>query len=88
MKPVGVEGERRKRHLPDHLRVANRDLQGDAGPHAVAKEVGGLDVEAAKQRDCVRRHLPVLAILPGTTHLTIVERADWLASMVTVFLDR
>jgi pimeloyl-ACP methyl ester carboxylesterase len=29
-----------------------------------------------------------LAILPGTTHLTIVERADWLASMVTVFLDR
>jgi pimeloyl-ACP methyl ester carboxylesterase len=29
-----------------------------------------------------------LAILPGTTHLTIVDRADWLASMVTRFLER
>jgi pimeloyl-ACP methyl ester carboxylesterase len=29
-----------------------------------------------------------LAILPGTSHLTIVERADWLASMVTRFLER
>lgn len=29
-----------------------------------------------------------LAILPGTSHLTIVDRADWLASMVTGFLDR
>jgi pimeloyl-ACP methyl ester carboxylesterase len=28
-----------------------------------------------------------LAILPGTTHLGIVDRADWLASMVTGFLD-
>jgi pimeloyl-ACP methyl ester carboxylesterase len=29
-----------------------------------------------------------LAILPGTTHLTIVDQADWLASMVDRFLDR
>jgi pimeloyl-ACP methyl ester carboxylesterase len=29
-----------------------------------------------------------LAILPGTTHLTFVERADWLTSMVTRFLER
>jgi pimeloyl-ACP methyl ester carboxylesterase len=28
-----------------------------------------------------------LAVLPGTTHATIVERADWLLSMVTEFLD-
>jgi pimeloyl-ACP methyl ester carboxylesterase len=28
-----------------------------------------------------------LAILPGTTHLGIVDRADWLASMVIGFLD-
>jgi pimeloyl-ACP methyl ester carboxylesterase len=28
-----------------------------------------------------------LAVLPGTTHLTIVERADWLLSMVGEFLD-
>jgi pimeloyl-ACP methyl ester carboxylesterase len=29
-----------------------------------------------------------LAILPGTTHLTIVDRPGWLASMVERFLDR
>jgi pimeloyl-ACP methyl ester carboxylesterase len=28
-----------------------------------------------------------LAILPGTTHVTFVDRADWLAPMVTEFLD-
>lgn len=28
-----------------------------------------------------------LAILPGTTHATLVERGDWLASMVTAFID-
>jgi pimeloyl-ACP methyl ester carboxylesterase len=28
-----------------------------------------------------------LAVLPGTTHVTLVHRADWLASMVGEFLD-
>lgn len=28
-----------------------------------------------------------LAILPGTTHATLVERGDWLGSMVTAFLN-
>jgi pimeloyl-ACP methyl ester carboxylesterase len=28
-----------------------------------------------------------LAVLPGTTHVTLVERADWLVPMVTQFLD-
>jgi pimeloyl-ACP methyl ester carboxylesterase len=28
-----------------------------------------------------------LAILPGTTHATLVERGDWLVSMITAFLD-
>jgi pimeloyl-ACP methyl ester carboxylesterase len=28
-----------------------------------------------------------LAVLPGTTHLTLVERADWLVSMISAFLD-
>jgi pimeloyl-ACP methyl ester carboxylesterase len=28
-----------------------------------------------------------LAVLPGTTHLTIVEHGDWLVSMVSGFLD-
>jgi hypothetical protein len=29
-----------------------------------------------------------LAILPGTTHVTLLQRTDWLVSMVTAFLDR
>ena len=28
-----------------------------------------------------------LAVLPGTTHVTLVDRAEWLASMITGFLD-
>lgn len=28
-----------------------------------------------------------LAILPGTTHLTVITRVDWLQSMITEFLD-
>ena len=28
-----------------------------------------------------------LAILPGTTHITLVHRGGWLASMVEEFLD-
>jgi pimeloyl-ACP methyl ester carboxylesterase len=28
-----------------------------------------------------------LAVLPGTTHVSLVERADWLTPMVTEFLD-
>lgn len=28
-----------------------------------------------------------LAVLPGTTHVSLVDRADWLASMVLAFLD-
>ncbi|MGH2588736.1 MAG: alpha/beta fold hydrolase [Dehalococcoidia bacterium] len=28
-----------------------------------------------------------LAVLPGTTHITLVHRAEWLVSMITPFLD-
>ncbi|TMF44599.1 MAG: alpha/beta fold hydrolase, partial [Chloroflexi bacterium] len=28
-----------------------------------------------------------LAVLPGTTHVTLADRAEWLASMITEFLD-
>lgn len=28
-----------------------------------------------------------LAVLPGTTHVTLVTRVDWLVSMITAFLD-
>lgn len=29
-----------------------------------------------------------LAVLPGTSHVTLVDRADWLVSMITEFLDK
>jgi hypothetical protein len=29
-----------------------------------------------------------LAILPGTTHVGMLERSDWLVPMVSQFLDR
>jgi pimeloyl-ACP methyl ester carboxylesterase len=28
-----------------------------------------------------------LAVLPGTTHVSLIERTDWLLSMVSAFLD-
>ena len=28
-----------------------------------------------------------LAVLPGTTHVTLVERTEWLVSMITAFLN-
>jgi hypothetical protein len=28
-----------------------------------------------------------LAVLPGTTHVTLTDRAQWLASMITEFVD-
>lgn len=28
-----------------------------------------------------------LAVLPGTTHVGVMERAEWLLSMMTPFLD-
>jgi pimeloyl-ACP methyl ester carboxylesterase len=28
-----------------------------------------------------------LAVLPGTTHVTLADRAEWLVSMITAFLD-
>jgi len=29
----------------------------------------------------------LLAVLPGTTHVTLVDRAEWLVSMIDAFLD-
>jgi hypothetical protein len=28
-----------------------------------------------------------LAVIPGTTHVTLLERSDWLTPMITEFLD-
>ena len=30
---------------------------------------------------------PQLAVLPGTTPITVVDRTDWLLSMLSAFLD-
>jgi pimeloyl-ACP methyl ester carboxylesterase len=43
---------------------------------------GGVEGESAGLPRCQ------LAVLPGTTHLSLVERADWLVSMVSAFLER
>jgi pimeloyl-ACP methyl ester carboxylesterase len=37
--------------------------------------------------DLVGLPRPRLAVLPGTTHVTLVDRAEWLVSMITAFLD-
>lgn len=37
--------------------------------------------------DVVGLPISQLAVLPGTTHVTLVERTDWLLSMITSFLD-
>jgi pimeloyl-ACP methyl ester carboxylesterase len=42
---------------------------------------GGVEGETAGLPNCQ------LAVLPGTTHLTLVERAGWLVSMITAFLS-
>jgi pimeloyl-ACP methyl ester carboxylesterase len=52
--------------------------------HAVAlfrRRGGGVEGVTAGMPDSQ------LAILPGTNHMTIVDRADWLVSMITGFLD-
>jgi pimeloyl-ACP methyl ester carboxylesterase len=58
---------------PEHAVQMLRLLGGGvAGDDAVAKP-----------------HLPrsQLAVLPGTTHVTLVDRAEWLTPMITEFLD-
>jgi pimeloyl-ACP methyl ester carboxylesterase len=42
---------------------------------------GGVEGDSAGLADAQ------LAVLPGTTHLTLVERGEWLVSMITTFLD-
>ena len=37
--------------------------------------------------DCVPMPPAQLAILPGTTHMTLIARTEWLGSMIPAFLD-
>ena len=46
---------------------------------------GGVAGDDASGRPTIPRSQ--LAVLPGTTHVTLVDRADWLLSMVQEFLD-
>jgi hypothetical protein len=47
------------------------------------------DLEIQLALSALPPHLPrsQLAVLPGTTHVTLVDRGDWLASMITAILD-
>jgi len=51
--------------------------------------IGDADVIRPEHAVEMFRLLPhaQLAVLPGTDHITLMTRADWLASMVTSFLD-
>jgi hypothetical protein len=62
----------------------------------VGLQVTTAGAKAAGSPSSVRASLPAsptthpraqLAVLPGTTHVTLVHRAEWLASMVAAFLD-
>jgi pimeloyl-ACP methyl ester carboxylesterase len=41
----------------------------------------------AKTRQVILLPHSQLAVLPGTDHFTLLERADWLLSMIGTFLD-
>ena len=47
----------------------------------------GLTKDRESLGDLVRLPRSRLAILPGTTHITLVHRAEWLLSMIADFLD-
>jgi pimeloyl-ACP methyl ester carboxylesterase len=51
--------------------------------------IGDADIVRPEHAVELFRLLPhaQLAVLPGTDHVTLVERADWLLSMIEPFLD-
>ena len=52
-----------------------------------AVTAGGAVVWRGVPGDSVGLPHSQLAVLPGTTHVTLIERADWLLPMMTAFLD-
>jgi len=63
------------------------DLQSIDAPTLVL--IGDHDIVRPEHAVLMFRLLPnaQLAILPGTDHMTIVNRSDWLVSMIETFLD-
>jgi pimeloyl-ACP methyl ester carboxylesterase len=51
--------------------------------------IGDRDIVRPEHAVLMFRLLPnaQLAVLPGTDHMTIVNRSDWLVSMIEMFLD-
>jgi len=67
---------------PTLVMIGDSDIvQPEHAVHIFRLLGGGVEGDSAGLPDSQ------LALLPGTTHLTIVERADWVVSMVSGFLD-
>jgi pimeloyl-ACP methyl ester carboxylesterase len=67
-----------------------------AGPPLVLLHGGGSTIDTsfskvlpsfAKTRQVILLPHSQLAVLSGTDHFTLLERADWLLSMIGAFLD-
>jgi len=63
------------------------DIQSINAPTLIV--IGDHDIVRPEHAVLMFRLLPnaQLAVLPGTDHMTIVNRSDWLVPMVEVFLD-
>jgi pimeloyl-ACP methyl ester carboxylesterase len=63
------------------------DIQSINAPTLVV--IGDHDIVRPEHAVLMFRLLPnaQLAVLPGTDHMTIVNRSDWLVPMVETFLD-
>jgi pimeloyl-ACP methyl ester carboxylesterase len=80
-----------------HDKCARRMLEFEDWPPEVLRSIAAPTLVLVADGDVVRpehavemfRLLPQaqLAVLPGTDHMTIVKRADWLVSMMEAFLD-
>ena len=71
-------------HLPS---IVNKYGQLINAPTLVM--IGDRDIVRPEHAVLMFRLLPnaQLAVLPGTDHMTIVNRSDWLVSMIESFLD-
>src|SRR5258708_4727223 len=72
-----------------HLNIEQADFFGYSSGGAVALEIvlQSLSLVRRVVGDLVGLPRSQLAVLPGTTHVTLVDRAEWLTSMILAFLD-
>jgi pimeloyl-ACP methyl ester carboxylesterase len=71
----------------DFKDIPDEQMRSIAAPALVI--VGDADIVRPEHAVAMFRILPhaQLAILPGTDHMAIVHRSDWLVSMISAFLD-